>query len=78
MEVDKGMPADIKCLVDATPLTNSTLKWNRKDFDFGKLHSKASNAILKSKRHKCTSKKLRNTRGGWTVNDNYFSLISCL
>ena len=36
VEVDKGMNAEIRCNVDATPLTNSTLKWTRAEFDFGK------------------------------------------
>ena len=36
VEVDQGRPAEIRCNVDATPLTNSTLKWKRADYDFGK------------------------------------------
>ncbi len=36
IEVDSGAPAEIKCNVDATPLTASTLSWKRPDYKFGK------------------------------------------
>ncbi|XP_023332616.1 nephrin isoform X4 [Eurytemora carolleeae] len=49
IEVDSGAPAEIKCNVDATPLTASTLSWKRPDYKFeerGKIRLTDSGSVL--------------------------------
>jgi hypothetical protein len=36
VEVDVGRPAEIRCNVDAVPLTASTITWRREGYDLGK------------------------------------------
>ena len=36
VEVDVGRPAEIRCNVDAMPLTDSTITWRREGYDLGR------------------------------------------